>query len=689
MEDEILEPLDSYNKIYKDKFNEVATTYFDELVQTSKIDVEANRKTIKEIKQKQELLKKKQKKKYWINFAKVSMIIVSVILVLVSIFITLNQNSSTALKVVMWVITGLVVVGSILAILLWLTRLTMKLADEIKKLKEEIQALIDLSWKQMAPLNALYDWNIPAGLIEKTIPLFQMDKHFDSKKYAYMNKKYSLDLNDDENASTYYVQSGSILGNPFLLCKDFRMDMGMKTYTGSITIHWTTYVHTKNGRQAVHHTQVLRASVQREAPFYSYVTYLVYGNDAAPKLKFSRWPSRGSGMDEKQLKKFVKKGAKDLDAKQKKDLMDNNPDTNFTRLGNDEFEVLFGGTNRNNELEYRLLFTPLAQKNMIRLLKQGPFGDDFAFKKELTLNYIQSRHSQSFDYQANPMIFVSNDHDAARKFFIDYNNNYFKNFFFEIAPLMSIPLYQQHKSVEYIYGEDFDANLSTYEHEAMANRFNPDDLRPKNSCTPNIYKTKLIDKRDKVDRVTVTAHSFIGERRVTYITKLGGDGRLHTIPVRWIEYIPVSKDTDMAVEDSMISRNEFNTGYAERVRSFIEGLKGGKGDYRFERGLLATILIGDMVAGGSYAPANMINGVAQAASKAINIEETVRALEAELDKMDNSQATGEGVKNIDDLDASTEKEVAESEVTVTEAEDDDEVDEETEESEESAEESKK
>ena len=89
-----------------------------------------------------------------------------------------------------------------------------------------------------------------------------------------------------------------------------------------------------------------------------------------------------------------------------------------------------------------------------------------------------------------------------------------------------------------------------------------------------------------------------------------------------------------------------------------------------------------MVAGGSYAPANMINGVTQAASKAINIEETVRALEAELDKMDNSQATGEGVKNIDDLDASTEKEVAESEVTVTEAEDDDE------ESEESAEESK-
>ena len=32
MQDDILEPLESYNKIYKDKFNEVTTNYFDELV---------------------------------------------------------------------------------------------------------------------------------------------------------------------------------------------------------------------------------------------------------------------------------------------------------------------------------------------------------------------------------------------------------------------------------------------------------------------------------------------------------------------------------------------------------------------------------------------------------------------------------------------------------------------------------
>lgn len=673
MQDDILEPLESYNKIYKDKFNEVTTNYFDELVKTSKIDVEANRKTIKEIKEKEALKAKKEKKRYWINFAKVAMIVVSIILTIVSIVITLNKNSSTAIKVVMWVITGLVILATILMIVLWLARITLKLKAEIEKLKKEIEELTELSWRQMAPLNALYDWNIPALLIEKTIPLFQMDKHFDAKKYYYMNKKYGLDLNDDENVSTYYVQSGSILGNPFLLSKDFRMDMGYKTYTGSIVIHWTTYVHTKDGTRAVHHTQTLRASIRKECPYYSYVTYLTYCNDAAPKLSFSRMPSQGSSLDEKQLKKFVKKGTKKLDEKQKHDLMDNDPKTNFTRLGNDEFEVLFGGTDRDNELEYRLLFTPLAQKNELKLLKEGPYGDDFSFIKEKCLNYIQSRHSQVFNYQANPTMFVLNDHDLARKRFIEYNNNYFKNFYFEMAPLMAVPLYQQHKSVEYIYGEDFDANLTTYEHEAMANRFNPADLKPDKACTPNIYKTQMVSKNNKTDRVTITAHSFIGERRVTYVTKLGGDGRLHTIPVRWIEYIPVSKSTDMSVEESMISRNEFNVGYAERVRGFIKNLQdaGKRGDYRFERGLLATILVGDMIAGGGTGADNIINGAAATVSNAINVEETIRALEKELDDMEKStQAEGEGVKNIDDLKDSEEKEVPESDVELSDEDDD-------------------
>ena len=667
MPEDILEPLKAYNDIFKQKFNDTATTYFDELVKTSQIDVPANRKTIKEIKEKQALLEKKKKKRWWLNFLKVVLIIISVVLIILGISFTTNKDSSTGLKVGIWIGAGLFTFMSILLIFLVLTPKTLKLASEIEELKKEIEELIALSWRQMAPLNALYDWNIPALLIEKTIPLFQMDKHFDSKKYYYMNKKYGLDASADNNVSTYYVQSGSVLGNPFLLCKDFRMDIMPKVYTGSITIHWTTTVHTKDGTRTVHHTQTLRASITRDAPYYQYVTYIIYGNDAAPKLVFSRGPSKGANLEGKQLKKFVKKGAHKLDEKQKRDLMDNDATTNYTRLGNDEFEVLFGGTDRNNEMEYRLLFTPLAQKNILNLIKDGPYGDDFYFNKEHALNYIQTAHAQSFDYQANPMIFISNDHDAARAFFIQYNNNFFKSFFFDMAPLMSIPLYQQHKSIEYIYGEDFDANLSTYEHEAMANRFNYNDLKHPDACTPNIYKTKLISKHNKTDRVLITANAFRGERRVTYVNKFGGDGRMHTIPVYWIEYIPVSKDTEMSVEESEMTRPQFNSGFADKIRNVIDGLKAGPGDYRFERGLLATIILGDMVVGN---PINDVLNTSTVTQEVFDLDKTIASLERELDNMDNQQHEGVGVENIDSLPKETEKEVSEDEVDVSTEEDD-------------------
>ena len=134
------------------------------------------------------------------------------------------------------------------------------------------------------------------------------------------------------------------------------------------------------------------------------------------------------GLDEKKINKMVTKGAKELDDKARKALKKGE---DYTRFGNDEFEVLFGGTDRDNELEYRMMFTPLAQKNLLSLIKEKePFGDDFYFDKSKMLNFIQTNHSQSFDYRADPDTFVGYEYDAVREFFISYNDNYFKNFFF-------------------------------------------------------------------------------------------------------------------------------------------------------------------------------------------------------------------------------------------------------------------
>ena len=53
------------------------------------------------------------------------------------------------------------------------------------------------------------------------------------------------------------------------------------------------------------------------------------------------------------------------------------------------------------------------------------------------------------------------------------------------------------------------------------------------------------------------AHGFKGIERVDYISKTGGDGRVHQIPVHWIEYVPVTKITPFVVQATDINRHQY------------------------------------------------------------------------------------------------------------------------------------
>ena len=557
MADELLlEPQQAYKKLYKNKHHENTVKYFDELVKKAGINIEENKKTVDKYKNINEEIKKLKKKRGWLKFWRVMCCIIFILIFIVFI---------------------------------WLNKKIKALTDQINNMEGEAEKLLNLAWSQMSALNNLYDWNIPSTICNMDSDLIHFDKYFDAEKFQYLYDAFGLDENDEKNVSTVMVQSGEIYGNPFLMCRDYRQDWYQKTYTGSITIHWTSVVHDKNGTRTVHHTQTLTASVQKPAPSYGYVTYLVYGNDAAPKLSFSRGPSNASGKDEKAINKMVKKEAKQLDKKAKHDLMDNDPTTNYTRLGNDEFESLFGGENRDNEVEFRLLFTPLAQKNLINLIKDPePYGDDFYFTKKKKLNYIQSRHSQSMNYNPSPNFFYNYDYEAARKHFIEYNDLYFQAFFYDLCPIISIPIYQQQKSLKYIYKDNYRSNMVSYEHEVLANSFDRGLFKHANSKTDAILKTSFDHSNGKIDSVKVTAHSFDIARRTEYITQMGGDGRLHTIPVHWDEYLPLEKETDMATVVSGKSKNAFKALIeGPQLKGLISGLNG---NYVFQRGLFAFIL---------------------------------------------------------------------------------------------------
>ena len=660
----MLEPHSAYHSRYKDEFKANTEELFEELTRKSGVDVEANRDTVKKIKKLDKDIELSEKQKRKLQKIRNFLITISIIFIVATILVgVVLKKPEDYYKVIGFgILLPFAIFFTFITILLhfmFFSKRIKGLQDLLNSLRSKRDALIKLAYEQMAALNALFDWNIPAHLIEKTVKIIDMDQYFDARKAAYLQKKYGYEAND-ENSSTVYVQSGNILGNPFLLCRDYRMRMINKTYEGSITIHWTTTVKTSNGYSTQHHTQTLRAYVTAPAPSYNYVSYLVYGNDAAPKLTFSRGPSGMTGKTDKEVKKFVKRRSKELVKKAEKSIVKGGT---YQTFGNEEFEAIFGGTDRNNELEFRLLFTPLAQKNLLNLIRNGkPYGDDFSFRKYHCLNFIQTRHGQNFNYFTNPTIFVNYDYDACREFFISYNCKYFESFYFEMAPLMCVPLYQQHKSIEYLYDEEIDANFADFEYEQMANSFNVNELKHPESITGNIFKTRREKTIGNSDKVIVTAHSFRGEPRVTYVNKRGGDGHMHTIPVHWIEYFPVEQETEMLVSKAETTRYQYNI--KSRTDSFINSIKNiaKSNSYHFERCVFATLLLADT-------PDTYIEGfnsVLQEGTTSVQtLDEMLKSLDSELLQSQVIAATQVVGDNVNKEDVKGEvKEVSEEEANV-------------------------
>ena len=391
------------------------------------------------------------------------------------------------------------------------------------------------------------------------------------------------------------MQSGSILGNPFILERNFVREIRDHTYEGRLTIHWTTVSGSGKNRTVIHHSQTLIAHVTKPRPEYFEETWLVYGNEAAPRLSFSRGPSGVEKMNEKQLKKYVENFYNDLDKKTKNRGLDKKP---FTMMSNEEFEALFKAVNRDNDVEFRLLFTPLAQKNMLDLIKNGkPYGDDFHFIKNKELNYIKSAHMQKADIDSDPNRFRSHDYDKAKNYFVNYIDNYFTAFYFDFAPLLCIPLYQQHIAFEEIFKGTLDPNLTSFETEVMANKFDQSLFKHIDSSTPAILKREFVKKNgNEGDEVNIHAYSYKAIPHTEYVTKMGGDGLPHQVPVVWYEYIPLEQVTPMAVQTCITTEKKFRYNIQNQaLRDFLSRLS-DKGIIIYQRGLISFLLRQNMPA---------------------------------------------------------------------------------------------
>ena len=387
------------------------------------------------------------------------------------------------------------------------------------------------------------------------------------------------------------AQSGEINGNPFVVAETLNRTDGTATYDGELQIEWRERVRDSNGRGWHWETkrQTLHASVTKFKPEYGNGKYLIYGCTAAPDLVFSRTPSMLSSMGDGMFARMCKSmSKKSLERKSRK------VDGTFTMVANEEFEVLFHADDRNNEREFRLLFTPLAQEQMVRLLKdkEVAWGDDFAFEKRNKYNIITAEHLDETDLNTDPSRYVHFNLEVVRENFVKFTETFFKSFYFAMAPLLTIPLYQQVRSHDDIWRSSFRKRASFWEYEAMANYQGEDAFRHPASVTRNLLSTKVTAEDDGQCTVEVTAHGYEGVNRVDMVPVRGGDGAMHDVPVEWIEYIPVQQTTQMTVmERDGLSLPEFRReakdgAFAAEAEN---GIWPGQLDRYFRRAMLAFV----------------------------------------------------------------------------------------------------
>ena len=550
MQKDIYDPLKEYVNVYRDKFKEVAEKTFAELAAEAQVDVGKNRETCRRIYSEEDSLSKVMTSIRWQKVWRV------LLWLCVAVGFIVGFTMYDVLDYVDLLIVGFVIFGALGLLFTDINPKIKEMKSERDKLTAKVDKLKKEAWQQMAPLNNLYDWDVLTRMMTKAVPRLEFDPYFTTQRLADLKATYGWSDSFNAGRSVVYSHSGLINGNPFVICRTRKMEMGTKTYYGEKTIHWTTEETDSDGKtRTVHHSETLVASVTAPYPEYFEKTRLIYGNTAAPDLIFYRKQS-GLADSEGSLKFKMKRHSL---RKKSRDLSN----ADFAMMTNEEFEVAFDTSNRNNNQQYALLFTPLAQESMMNLLKDDKvgFGDDFDFGKQRMINVIFSKHMQSLNLDMNPQQYKGFDYDKAEADFYAINSRYFRAIYFCFAPLLCVPMYQQIRPQEDIYGRNMQQHSSFWEHEALANFWGQGRFKHPTCVTNCILKTEQLQTIGDNSTIKVNAYGYRTEQHLEYVSKWGGDGHLHHVPVYWDEYLPVTgsgmiylKEDNNFKDDSLTQR---------------------------------------------------------------------------------------------------------------------------------------
>ena len=535
------EPLARYRDEFRDRFAELALEKFKDLARRSGVDVKANRATCAKVASLQASADSAGRKKSMFGCISAAGFLAAAVAA-GALFLRVPERGKSSQSPWIAAIAAGIAAG-VAAIPGFRSQ-----ARILDGLKRRIADEKSVAWRQMEPLNRLFSWDDTVKLIEATVPEIRFDPYFSAGALETMRSRFGWDDSFNDGKSVLFAQSGMADGSPFVFVHYLDMEWGTETYEGFKEISWTEWEEDEKGRRRpVRRYQTLRATVVKPKPEYTEQKLLVYCNAAAPGLSFSRQPSGLSGKDGDlwgAIKKRWRLGRLKAFSRNLED------ESNFTLMSNHEFETWFHAKERDNEVEFRLMFTPVAQTQMLNLMKDAEtgYGDDFAFVKAGMVNAIASKHLSDAVLDTDPARFRNWNYDTAGSFFISFSRKYFKDIYFSLAPLMSIPVYRQTRMPQDGGREPGDPGLpSFWEAEATANWHGDGEFKPARCITRCILKTETVEESAGESVVAVTAHGYEGIEHLDFVEVYGGDGNWHDVPVKWIEYSPVQRTRNMCM----------------------------------------------------------------------------------------------------------------------------------------------
>ena len=582
---DFFEPLNDYTSFFRDQHARNVSEYFEDLVRESGVDEAENIKTVAELRELEASKHKQGNTRGWLRAARIASIVGAAI----AAWVAIGQGGAYY--------TFLIATAGLLVLIFAKINPAVKALNErLTSLEKAIEEKTTEAWTQMAPLNRLYSWNAARVLFQKTFPEVQLDEYFAKHRLTDLLDTYGLSPHVNDGRSILLSQSGALSENPFVIARYLQHWMGTKTYYGTLYITWTEQVRDSQGNwQTVYRSQTLTASVTKPFPEYVNGTAVIYGHEAAPSLSFSRAPSNLSGLEDGMINNWRKGNAiKKVEKKARKDLKTGNGD--LTLMSNHEFEALFNAINRDNETEFRLLFTPLGQQEMVNLLNDthAGYGDDFSFTKQGGINIVEPRHLGDTRFDADPRLFMSLELAQARTFFNQFHNDFFRSLYFGLAPLLAVPVYREKRSGAITAPPTHTHESSFWEHEVMANFIGDQAFKHPESITQNLLKVTGNSGDGSTNTVSITAYGYAGYQRVDEIPMLGGDGNWHLVPVPWVEYIAVDNTSSMLVGAVKPQGPDAGDETAEHLQSqWAKALQrhGASADNAFVRGALAAILL--------------------------------------------------------------------------------------------------